>query len=299
MIKRMACLCLALLMLTGALVGCKDDGEAKLLSFAQAQSVEEMKQYDGERVTIIGYMSTLSPVSGKFMYLMNLPYQNCPFCLPNSTQLSNTMAVYAKDEFEFTDRAIRVTGVLKFGAYEDEFGYTYSYRITEATYEVLDTSDMSEELRLWQQLAAADVMTEIYTMFEYVYFTCNWATYTAPFESGEDYLYPQNALYIIETEGAQFNYGYKDGYFDGIIERVRAVDAEAFEALVQIIERAKEHARLAIAELRAGKYEVVAEYGDVFRDGRQQYKMDEAQMLQSEYRSIFSAFSAWLSEWEV
>ena len=34
-----------------------------MLSFSQAQSIEEMKNYDGREVTIIGYMSTLSPIS--------------------------------------------------------------------------------------------------------------------------------------------------------------------------------------------------------------------------------------------
>ena len=31
-----------------------------------------------------------------FMFLMNLPYQSCPFCVPNTSQLSNTMEVYPK-----------------------------------------------------------------------------------------------------------------------------------------------------------------------------------------------------------
>ena len=66
------------------------------LSFSQANSVEAMQKLDGKQVNIIGYMSTLSPINGSFMYLMNLPYQSCPFCVPNTTQLSNTMAVYAK-----------------------------------------------------------------------------------------------------------------------------------------------------------------------------------------------------------
>ena len=91
-----------------------DETMGNTLSFSQANSVEAMQKLDGKQVNIIGYMSTLSPINGSFMYLMNLPYQSCPFCVPNTTQLSNTMAVYAKsgDSFEFTDRAIKVTGTL-------------------------------------------------------------------------------------------------------------------------------------------------------------------------------------------
>jgi hypothetical protein len=132
---------MAILMTASLLVSCeKEDNLSQLLSFSQAQSITEMEKLDGKTVTIIGYMSTLSPVSGKFMYLMNLPYQSCPFCVPNTTQLSNTMAVYAKSEFKFTDRAIVVTGTLEFGDFTDEFGYQYSYRIKDATYAVLDTA---------------------------------------------------------------------------------------------------------------------------------------------------------------
>ena len=86
----------AILPLASCEKGTSTDG-AQLLSFSQAQSVEEMEKLDGKTVSIIGYMSTLSPISGAFMYLMNLPYQSCPFCVPNTTQLANTMAVYAKD----------------------------------------------------------------------------------------------------------------------------------------------------------------------------------------------------------
>ena len=297
--KRILCVCLALLLAASLLVGCNEDGEAKLLSFAEAQSIEQMKKYDGERVTIIGYMSTLSPVSGKFMYLMNLPYQSCPFCVPNTTILSNTMAVYAKDEFEFTDRAIRVTGVLNFGQYADEFGYEYSYRIKDATYEILDVSEMSEELKLWQQLASTDAVAKVYEMFDYLNFVCNWATYTANFEGGKDYVYPTDARDYLDVDGAQFNYGRKEGYFDGIIQMIEQVDPGAYAELVQVVRDAKELADQGYRELVAGKYTAVDEYSNIFKDGRKQYKMDESEMLENGMNTIYSRFSDWLASWEI
>ena len=120
----------AALLLLSALCSCQsetgDESGTTMISFSQTNTVESLKALNGKRVSIIGYMSTLSPVSGKFMYLMNLPYQSCPFCVPNTTQLSNTMAVYAKDKkgFAFTDRAIQVIGTLNFGDFTDEYGYT-------------------------------------------------------------------------------------------------------------------------------------------------------------------------------
>lgn len=293
---------MAILMTASLLVSCeKEDNLSQLLSFSQAQSITEMEKLDGKTVTIIGYMSTLSPVSGKFMYLMNLPYQSCPFCVPNTTQLSNTMAVYAKDndEFEFTDRAIKVMGVLEFGDYTDEFGYEYGYRIKDATYSILDTSDMSEELRLWQQLASTDAVAEVYSMFEYLNFLCYWPTYTASFEGGKDYLYPSDALMFIESDGAQFNYGFKEGYFDDIINTVKSVDGTAFSELVTVIEDSRALADRAYEELKSGNHTAVVEYSGVFGDGRNQYSINASEYLEGEMERVYMAFSEWLSSWEL
>ena len=301
--KRIVCLLLSLLLLSSfvACGGTNDKSGALLLSFSQAQSVEEMQKYDGKSVSIIGYMSTLSPISGKFMYLMNLPYQSCPFCVPNTTQLSNTMAVYAKgnDEFEFTDRAIQVTGTLEFGDYTDEFGYEYSYRIVDATYSILDTTNMSEELRLWQQLASTDVVADLYTMLEYLNFTCFWATYTMEFDSGRDYLYPADALYFLETDGAQFNYGYKDGYFNSLIASVESVDKTVFADLVTIIRDAEALSQRAIAELKAGNYFETEEYSNAFGDGRLQYCLNAYGEIETEINRIYDSFYTWIASWEL
>lgn len=300
--KRILSLLLIISILCPLLSACGNaSGKAQMLSFSQAQSVEEMQKLDGKEVTIIGYMSTLSPVSGKFMYLMNLPYQSCPFCIPNTTQLSNTMAVYAKDAngFEFVDQAIQVTGTLEFGDYTDEFGYEYGYRIVDATYSILDTASMSEELRLWQQLASTDVVAEIYTMFEYVNFLCFWPTYTAQFESGKDYLHPADALYFVETEGAQFHYGFQEGYFDDIIATIESVDKTAFADLVDVVKEAEALSKYAYAELKAGNCATVDEYAGAFQDGRQQYRMDAADILESMMQQVYFQFSAWLSSWEL
>jgi hypothetical protein len=302
MIKRIFALALVILMMCPMVASCKkDDGTVQMLSFSQSQSIAEMKKLDGKQVSIIGYMSTLSPVSGKFMYLMNLPYQSCPFCIPNTTQLSNTMAIYAKDKdgFEFTDRAIQVTGELEFGNYTDEFGYVYSYRIKDASYTVLDTDNMSEELKLWQQLASTNVVADIYTMFEYVNFLCFWPTYTASFESGKDYLYPSDALAFVEKDGAQYNYGHKSGYFDGLIATVKSVDETAFAELITIIERAEALADKAYDELKDEKYSTVSEYSNTFNDGRTQYQMDSHIDFDAQMKSVYTAFSDWLASWEL
>ena len=271
------------------------------LSFSQGNSVEAMQKLDGQQVNIIGYMSTLSPINGSFMYLMNLPYQSCPFCVPNTTQLSNTMAVYAKngDSFGFTDRAIKVTGTLEFGDYTDEYGYEYGYRITDATYTEVDTSEMSDKMKLWQQLASTNVISDVYNMYEYVNFLCFWPTYTAEFESGKDYLYPTDAINFIETEGAQFNYGYAEGYFDSMIKTIEEVSTTDFITLVENIKKAKSLAERAFADLKAEEYATTPEYSGSFGDGRSQYKMNNADTYEKEMEAIYREFAEWLAEWEI
>lgn len=301
--KRTFAFILAIIFVVMPLASCEKGGEGsgQLLSFSQAQSVEEMEKLDGKEVSIIGYMSTLSPISGSFMYLMNLPYQSCPFCVPNTTQLANTMAVYAKqnDSFEFTDRAIQVTGVLEFGDYTDEFGYEYNYRIKDATYTILNTDDLDPKIKLWQQLASTDVIAEIYQMYEYINFLCFWPTYTAQFEGGSDYLYPEDAIYFYQTDGAQYNYGYQPGYFDNLVAKVESVSKTDFTALVENIRKAEALAAEAIAEIEAGNFSAVTEYAGQFNDGRTQYKMNRADEFDAKMQATYLEFAEWLATWEL
>lgn len=305
LILKICALTLAFVFVASCLASCGGDkvpsGDVVKLSFSEANSIDDMKKLDGNRVSIIGYMSTLSPVNGEFMYLMNMPYQSCPFCIPNTTQLSNTLAVYAKNgkSFEFTDLLIRVEGVLEFGDYTDEYGYEYSYRIKDATYSKVDSSELGDEFVLWQQLASSGVVADIYTMYDYIHFLCFWGTYSMQFDGGRDYLYPDDAIMFIKQDGAQFNYGYKDGYFDGMIRRIEEVDANAFEPLEENVRRAKAVAEKALADLEGGKYERVPEYTGYFGDNRDQYRMTDYAAYDTELQAIFAEFSEWIAEWEL
>ena len=305
MIKRIV----SLIAVTAMLVSClllascgEKGGDVYEISFAESNSIEDMKKHDGERVSVMGYMSTLSAVDGSFTYLMNAPYQSCPYCVPNTSQLSNTIAVYAQKgkRLEFTDLLIKVEGTLEFGDFVDEYGYTYAYRIKDATYKAVSDDDLTKEQRLWQQLAATGVVSEVFNgMYGYVNFTCNWGTYTAPFESGEDYLYPNNAVYLVETDGAQFNYGYDESYFSKMIAKIEEVDKSAFADLVQYIRDAEALSREAYAALKAGEYECVKEYSDYFGEERWQYRLIEHESFNKRMDDIFYGIAAWNSSWEL
>ncbi|MBR6918078.1 MAG: hypothetical protein IKN38_07835, partial [Clostridia bacterium] len=51
-----------------------DDGGNVRLTFAESIDMGRITKLSGRTVEIIGYMATVSPVSGKYLYLMNLPY---------------------------------------------------------------------------------------------------------------------------------------------------------------------------------------------------------------------------------
>lgn len=278
----------------------RDDEKATLLSFAQATSLETMKALDGKKVTIVGYMSTLSPVNGSFMYLMNLPYQSCPFCIPNTTTLSNTLAVYAPSgkSFEFTDRAIQVTGLLEFGSWTDEFGYKYDYRIKDATFTVVDNENISEELRLWQALAAEGLVMDVYSMMNSVGALCYWPEYITTVDNQTVYVRPEDVAPLLEP-GGYYAELIDDMYYTDLITRIKTVDPNAFSELIEIITETQAFATTVHTAFVNKEYSVVPEYTNAFMDGRTQYKYNNYDAFNNQYDAIWVKFSNWMSKWEV
>lgn len=299
------CVMISALFLTGC---SKDSGPSTNLNFSNT-NLEDMKKLNGQTVTIKGYMSTLSPISGAFMYLLNLPYQSCPFCEPNSTTLSNTLAIYAPSgkKFEFTDRLIKITGTMDYSdsGFTDEYGYNYKFRIVDASYTVVDTSELGEHLKLWQELASTGVISDVYAMYDYINFLCFWCTYTATWDGAKDYLYPADIKLFLYNDGAQFNYGYQKGYFDGMISKIEAVDKTAFASLVDNIRQAKAFAEQVLLDIENGNYTAVTEYSKnpsgsfIFGDNRVQYKMNDSALYEETMNRLYKAFANWLGDWEV
>ena len=309
---------LSLLLVSAMLLcfaGCKkeDNSEATKLSFQAASGYDYLKTLDGTKVSISGYMATSSPVDGSFMFLMNLPYQSCPFCVPNTSQLSNTIEVYSKKDkpFAFTNQAIKVVGTLEVAESEDKpftdmYGYEFSFKIVDATYTIIQGEDLSEDMALWQKIAETDVVNDIYQMYDYVNFLCAWNTYYV--NSGTDesgnvvpgyFLYPTDALGLITTEGAQYNYGYKEGYFDAIVAKIETVDPLAFQDLVANIRSAEALAQKAFEELKNENYTLEKKYLEQFGTEDFVYTLNIGEELQSEMQTLYYAFANWLSCWEL
>lgn len=313
-LKTILSLCIIAAMLL-CFTGCnsQETGEVTKLSFQAASGYDYLKTLDGTQVSISGYMATSSPVDGSFMFLMNLPYQSCPFCVPNTSQLSNTIEVYSQedDPFAFTNQAITVVGTLEVAESEDQpftdmYGYEFNFKIVDATYTIIQAEELSEDMALWQKVAEADVVTDIYAMYDYVNFLCAWNTYyvnSGTDENGDTipgyFLYPEDAKYLITTKDAQYNYGYQDGYFDGIVAKIEAVDPEAFTDLVANVRNAEALAEKALAELENGNYSFEEKYLEEFQTEDKVYTLNIGEELSAEMQTLYYEFSNWLGSWEM
>lgn len=294
----LALVALACLPLSGC--GGNVQAEATELRFSDAVQYEQIAALDGQRVTITGYIATLSPLDGSYIYLLNLPYQSCPFCLPNSTELTNTMAVYAATgtKFTFTQQPVRVTGTMEVGDFSDDFGYQYNYRIVDAACETVDLSEVSAEYALWQSVAADGVVEEVNNMLNYLYFVCQWTEYQSvqTYADGSTdawYLYPGDALNVLGD--AESGYGYAEessaDYFPGLISRVRAVSDTGLEDLIAIIEDAQALEVHALKQLQSGAF--------AYDEAQDKYTLDDAENMTARYDDIYLRFSQWLGRWEI
>lgn len=317
---RIVLLFLTVVMLTVSLTGCKNnkddlpsDADITKLSFRAASGYDYLKTLDGTCVTISGYMATSSPVDGSFMFLMNLPYQSCPFCKPNTSELSNTMEVYPKkgESFSYTTQAIKVVGKLEVSPSENEpftdaYGYQFCCKIVDATYTIIKAEDLSGNMALWQKVASSDVVNDIYKMYDYVNFLCSWNTYFVNSHtdaSGKEvpgyYLYASDAKRSIYNNGAQFNYGYQEGYFDSIVAKIEKIDKEAFADLVANVRRAEALAQKALEELENENYTVEYKYVEKFGTNDYVYTLNKGDELAAEMDQIYLEFANWLGSWEM
>lgn len=158
---------LLVFILTFSLVACSSN-ESKTNEIPQirfSQTVDELKQYDGQTVKINGFMSLLSPINGSLIYLMNIPFQSCPYCTPNTTELANTIAVKGSN-ITFTSLPVEITGTLVFGNFSDSYGYEYSYRIENAQIKELDEKEISEKIKVYYTVAQDDTLGAIYTVID-------------------------------------------------------------------------------------------------------------------------------------
>ena len=266
--------------------GKKEGGETVRLTFADSIDLDRISELAGKKVEIVGYMATVSPVSGKYIYLMNLPYQSCPYCVPNTQQLSNTIAVYAKegDRFKFYDGPINVTGTLETGDFTDEYGYTYNYRIANATYSKVNSKEASEKLALWERITNAEIASDVYAMFDYIDYECNWTDYTGKDKDGNTfYLYPNDVPYF---EDKQFSKQSASGFFSDLLRRARAIGDDRMNELISIIEDGRDLVDRAKGERDAGNY--------TYDRDKDKYTLNNGKALMNEASALYTRYAYWL-----
>lgn len=290
----------------------KNDDTITKLSFKSASSYDYLLSLNNTTVQINGYMATSSPVDGSFIFLMNLPYQSCPFCKPNTSQLSNTMEAYPKknEKFSYTTSAIKVVGTLVVSTnpdepFVDQYGYEFNFKLVDAEYYILKDSDLSAELALWQKVASSGLITDLYSMYDYVNFTCCWPEYfvnTYTNSKGETvtgyYLWAGDAINYIKTDGAQWNYGYKEGYFDDLISRLNKLSSTGFETLIANINKAKALAEYATNELFDGHYTYEEKYVEKFGTTDKIFTMNDT-TLYAQWEIIYYEFTDWIGSFEM
>jgi hypothetical protein len=314
-IRAAALLCASVLLLPALLCACGGNGseDSVKLSFRDASTIDYLRSLDGKTVSINGYMASSSPVDGSFIFLMNLPYQSCPFCVPNTSQLANTIEVYPArgDSFDMSNQAITVTGTLVVAApgaapFTDPYGYEFYYKIVDAEYRIIDAGELSARYALWQRIAADGIVGDLYSMFDYVYFLCAWPEYYVNTYTGSDgqthpgfYLYPKDALDFIKQDGAQYSYGYADGYFDRLLSRLRKLDEKELAGIIETVSGAAGLAAEALAELENGRYTSEFRHVDMFGTDDYVFTLDRGAELVSRFDELYSAFSAWIDSWEI
>lgn len=92
---------------------------------------QTLRNLDGKKVKLSGYMAEQSPVDESFIYLVSQPYVVCPFCAVGDITMLEVMSVSMANggTISFRNMPVDVYGTLEVTPKEDTFGYTTQFRI--------------------------------------------------------------------------------------------------------------------------------------------------------------------------
>lgn len=215
------------------------------IRFSDLVSLEDLKEYDNKVVTALGYLSPITSYDGSFGYLMNLPYQTCPYCVPSDTKITNTIAIFAKSgqKIQFTEAAVMVKGTLKLEPYTDAYGYSYNYRLTDVEIETADTSDLGEKIALYNKLAEEKILTNLMAILYSVDDNVFYDEYT--------------------TNGSKYERQIVDiSKVDTVIKNLEKFNAEDVSILNEVAKELKEIAQDTNDFIQKEEYEKILEYKD-------------------------------------
>lgn len=233
------------------------------IRFSDLVSLDALKVYKDKTVTALGYLSPVGAYDGSFTYLMNLPYQTCPYCLPSDTKITNTIAIFAPngESLEFTEAAVMVKGTLKLEPYTDEYGYSYNYRIVDVEVEEADTSELGHKIALYNKLAEKEILTKV---METLYSLDDNVFYDEYIANGAEYERQIIDLTVI----------------DGLIADLESFKEDEVKILINIAKNLKEIASETNKLIEEEKYNKIADYKD-------------------ETEQLFYSLNDWMGEYEL
>lgn len=284
------------------------DAEAVKLSFKSTTSVDYLKSLNGKKVTINGYLATSSPADGSFIFLMNLPYQSCPFCVPNTSQLVNTLEVYPKkgEKFGYTTQAVSVTGTLDFSdgeMYRDAYGYEFAYKLVDAEYFLLTDSELTEQMQMYNAIADSGIVDDFYRLYDYAYFTCDWPGYYYDNYYDLDgnlvygfYFFDSDVYPFIEKYYPDIN----DDYFNDMVTRIGTLDKDgSFAVMAENVKNVKELAAEALGELDKGAYTFELKDLPEFGTTDYVYSLNRGAELLQKCDDLYQEFCEWINSYEL
>lgn len=132
----------------------KVDNGVTVLKFKDTITPDELKKLDGKKVQITGFIGGASPLDGSYIYLMNIPYQTCAFCIPSDNSLGNTIAAYPVQgkTIAYKDTPVTITGTLTFSPITDKVGYSYDYSLQNVEVVDADIDGLEKEVQIYTAL---------------------------------------------------------------------------------------------------------------------------------------------------
>lgn len=245
--KNLSLLLITLLMII-TLVGCSNNtsnnNEVFRIKFKNLVALKDLEKYKDKTVEAIGFLSPITAYDESFTYLMNLPFQTCPYCNPSDTKITNTLAIFAKqgEKIKYTDAAVVVRGTLKLEDYTDEYGYQYNYRLVDVTITPANSDEVGEKIALYNEIADKNILSSImdvlYSVDDNVFHDVYVETY------GQDY-----DRYAVDTTA-----------LDTAISELESMNKSDFKVLLDVAKSIKEIATELNKAVESNNYDSLDKY---------------------------------------
>lgn len=162
------CLLLCLIFTTVSCSKYSDEFEDGIPKIKFGDTIDKLKQYKNQTVTITGYMSILPIINNSTFYISAVPCSG-PADVnydEGGAMLSDVFAIKTKDAVEETIKPIKIVGTLVFGNYSDSNGYSYSFRIENAEMIELTKDDLPKNFDVYLNLAERNHIIDLFYLID-------------------------------------------------------------------------------------------------------------------------------------